>query len=81
MLGHYPEMSERFREPNNSFCFSFQKNKTMEMTAAFLNSTSEISDDQLVFQSSISPYQYLSLDLYNRIIVIHKLLVEKLTKN
>ncbi|XP_061042399.1 interferon-induced protein 44-like [Eubalaena glacialis] len=81
MLGHYPEMSESFRKPNTSFCFSFQKNKTMEMTAAFLDSTSKISQNLLEFQFSISPDQCLSLDLHHRIIDIPKLLVEKLGLN
>ena len=81
MLGHYPEISESFRKPNTSFYFSLQKNKTMEMTGAFLNSTSKISNDQLEFQFSISPVQYLSLDLYNRTIVIPQLLMEKLGLN
>uniref|UniRef100_A0A8C0D1V8 Interferon-induced protein 44-like n=1 Tax=Balaenoptera musculus TaxID=9771 RepID=A0A8C0D1V8_BALMU len=81
MLGHYPEISEGFRKLNSSIYFSFQKNKTMEMTAAFLNSTLKISNDQLEFQFPISPVQYLSLDLHKRTIVIPKLLVEKLGLN
>ncbi|XP_057601151.1 interferon-induced protein 44-like [Hippopotamus amphibius kiboko] len=64
LLGHCPEMSKSFREPNTFFSFSFQRKKTMEMTAEFLSSTSNIICNELIFEfCNLS--KHLSLDLYS----------------
>uniref|UniRef100_A0A8C3VT47 TLDc domain-containing protein n=1 Tax=Catagonus wagneri TaxID=51154 RepID=A0A8C3VT47_9CETA len=76
VLEGYPEMSEHFRKPTASFFLSFQKNKTMEITAAFFNSTVKVIGDQLRF--NFSQFQYVSLNSSTQNTSIHYLLGEKL---
>ncbi|XP_047650250.1 interferon-induced protein 44-like [Phacochoerus africanus] len=76
VLESYPEMSEHLKKPTTSFLLSFQKNKIMEMTAAFLNSTVDLIDNKLRF--NFSQVQYVSLHSNTQNIFIPRLLGEKL---
>ncbi|XP_010961657.1 interferon-induced protein 44-like [Camelus bactrianus] len=76
ILGHYPEMGKNFKEPNNSFFFSFQKNETMKMTTAFLNSTLEITSEDLRFD--FAKFQSLYISPRSEKICIPEFLEEEL---
>uniref|UniRef100_A0A8D0RAE4 TLDc domain-containing protein n=1 Tax=Sus scrofa TaxID=9823 RepID=A0A8D0RAE4_PIG len=76
VLESYPEMSEHLKKPTTSFLLSFQKNKIMEMTAAFFNSTVDLIDNKLRF--NFSQVQYVLLRSNTQNIFIPRLLGEKL---
>uniref|UniRef100_A0A8D1C161 TLDc domain-containing protein n=1 Tax=Sus scrofa TaxID=9823 RepID=A0A8D1C161_PIG len=76
VLESYPEMSEHLKKPTTSFLLSFQKNKIMEMTAAFFNSTVDLIDNILRF--NFSQVQYVLLRSNTQNIFIPRLLGEKL---